>query len=216
MNGVSRHRETPGRVVVAELLVSLRSDQWTKNCIVFADLVFWGQFFAPIAIASERVSPLVATNLALFLLESAFGWLSIGFVLCAVAGAVVLDVPINRWLLVCILLLALFLALTKRRQVIVTLGTDSVKHRQMLGRYSPQCLDQMVAVAAAATRVSYAVYTTGAKTIDRFGTDLLTLTIPLPVYGLMRYLILPQNPLPDSGPPWSRPSSIDRSNSRPW
>ena len=126
--------------------------------------------------------------------------IAVGFVLRAVAGAVVLDVPISRWLLVCTLLLALFLGLTKRRQEVEILGADAIKHRPSLGRYSPQLLDQMVTIAAAATLISYAVYASGAETVEKFGTDLLTFTIPFPIYGLLRYLMLLHDRASGAGP----------------
>ena len=126
--------------------------------------------------------------------------IAVGFVLRAVAGAVVIDVPISRWLLVCTLLLALFLGLTKRRQEIAILGADAMKHRAALGRYTPQVLDQMVTIVAAATLVSYAVYASGAETVEKFGTDLLTLTIPFPTYGVLRYLMVVHDGAPGTGP----------------
>ena len=126
--------------------------------------------------------------------------IAIGFVLRAVAGAVVIDVPISQWLLVCTLLLALFLGLTKRRQEVAALGPDAAQHRGSLDRYSLQLLDQLVTVLAAATLVSYAVYTTGAETVETFGTELLTLTIPFPVYGVLRYLMLVHNDASGTGP----------------
>ena len=126
--------------------------------------------------------------------------IAIGFVLRAVAGAVVIDVPISQWLLVCTLLLALFLGLTKRRQEVEALGADAIQHRPTLRRYNRQLLDQMVTLLAAATLVSYAVYTTGAETVERFGTELLTLTIPFPIYGVLRYLMLVYDTASGTGP----------------
>ena len=126
--------------------------------------------------------------------------IAIGFVLRAVAGAVVVDVPFSQWLLVCTLLLALFLGLTKRRQEVGALGADAKGHRPTLGRYTPQLLDQLVTILAAATLVSYAVYTTSAETVEKFGTELLTLTIPFPIYGLLRYLMLMHDKATGTGP----------------
>ena len=266
MTGVSPRREALAGGLVRDLLASLRPDQWTKNLIVFAGLVFGEQLLAPAAaarssvtfvifcalssamylvndlrdhsrdrlhpgkatrpIADGRVPATVAFALAglllvggisgAFLLEPRLGVVALsfagllslytlvlqeivildvltiatGFVLRAVAGAVVLAVPISQWLLVCTLLLALFLALTKRRQEVVTLGAAATKHRPTLGRYSAGVLDQMVTIVAGATLVSYAVYTTSAETAGNFETDLLTLTIPFPIYGVLRYLML--------------------------
>jgi 4-hydroxybenzoate polyprenyltransferase len=276
MTGVSPPRETPVHNVAADLLVSLRPDQWTKNLFVFAGLVFGERLLEPDAvarscatflvfcalssamyllndmrdrtrdrlhptkasrpIAAGRISPAVAGAVAglllaggisgAFLLGSGIGALSlafavlltlytwvlksvaildvlviaIGFVMRAAAGAIVLGVGISQWLLVCTLLLALFLGLTKRRQEVVALGTDAAGHRPVLSRYTPALLDQLVTIVAAATLVSYAVYTTSPSTVAEFDTDLLTLTIPFPMYGVLRYLMLIHDDRSGPGP----------------
>ena len=113
-----------------------------------------------------------------------------GFVLRAVAGGVAVSVPISQWLLVCTVLLALFLGFAKRRCEVALLGAEAAPHRRTLGEYSTLLLDQLIAVVAAATLVSYAFYTMEPATIERFGTSRLTLTLPFPIYGLFRYLYL--------------------------
>ncbi|HAK55692.1 MAG: decaprenyl-phosphate phosphoribosyltransferase [Vicinamibacterales bacterium] len=113
-----------------------------------------------------------------------------GFVLRAVAGAVVIDVPISAWLLICTSLLALFIALSKRRHEIVLLGDHAAVHRPSLGEYSSYLLDQMIAVVTASTLIGYTFYTMSPEVAARFGTPWLGLTIPLPLYGIFRYLYL--------------------------
>ena len=113
-----------------------------------------------------------------------------GFVLRAVAGAVVIDVPISPWLLIDTMLLALFLALSKRRHELVALAGDATHHRAILQEYSPYLLDQMISVVTAATVVGYAFYTVSPDTVSKFGTDRLVLTLPFPLYGIFRYLYL--------------------------
>ncbi len=116
--------------------------------------------------------------------------ISMGFVLRAVAGAVAIDVEISQWLLVCTILLALFIALAKRRHELVLLADDAVGHRPILGEYSAYLLDQMIAVVTASTLVAYIFYTISPGTHDKFGTSGLELTIPFPIYGIFRYLYL--------------------------
>jgi 4-hydroxybenzoate polyprenyltransferase len=116
--------------------------------------------------------------------------IAIGFVLRAVAGAFAINVPISHWLLVCTILLALFLALAKRRQELVMLADGATHHRRILGEYSSYLLDQMIAIVAAATIMGYALYTVSPETVTKFGTDRLLLTLPFPIYGLFRYLYL--------------------------
>jgi 4-hydroxybenzoate polyprenyltransferase len=115
---------------------------------------------------------------------------SIGFVLRAIAGAEVINVPISSWLLVCTILLALFLSLGKRRHEIILLEDNAANHRKILFEYSPALLDQMISVVTASTVVAYALYTMSAETINKFQTDNLKYTIPFVLYGIFRYLYL--------------------------
>jgi 4-hydroxybenzoate polyprenyltransferase len=113
-----------------------------------------------------------------------------GFVLRAVAGALAVSVPISQWLLVCTTLLALFLALSKRRHELTLLADGAIGHRPILGEYTPYLLDQMIGVVTASTLMAYAFYATSAETADKFGTDRLAWTIPFVLYGIFRYLYL--------------------------
>jgi 4-hydroxybenzoate polyprenyltransferase len=116
--------------------------------------------------------------------------IAIGFVLRAVGGAVAVHVEISHWLLVCTILLALFIALAKRRHEIVLLAGDAATHRPILGEYTPYLLDQMIGVVTASTLISYIFYTISPETQAKFGTAWLGLTIPFPLYGIFRYLYL--------------------------
>jgi len=116
--------------------------------------------------------------------------IAIGFVLRAVAGAEAVNVEISHWLLVCTILLALFIALAKRRHEIVLLAGGATSHRPILGEYSAYLLDQMIGVVTASTLISYIFYTISPETQAKFGTPWLGLTIPFPLYGIFRYLYL--------------------------
>jgi 4-hydroxybenzoate polyprenyltransferase len=116
--------------------------------------------------------------------------IAMGFVLRATGGAVAIGVPISHWLLLCTLLLALFLALSKRRAELVTLADGATTHRRILAEYSPYMLDQMIGVVTASTLLAYAFYTISPDTVARFGTDRLLITVPFPLYGIFRYLYL--------------------------
>jgi 4-hydroxybenzoate polyprenyltransferase len=113
-----------------------------------------------------------------------------GFVLRAIAGAVAVDVPIGHWLLVCTTLLALFLALSKRRHELTLLAEGATDHRRILEEYSPYLLDQMIGAVTSSTLIAYTVYATSTDTAARLGTAKLGLTIPFVLYGIFRYLYL--------------------------
>jgi 4-hydroxybenzoate polyprenyltransferase len=116
--------------------------------------------------------------------------IAIGFALRAAAGAVVISVAISHWLLILTILLALFLALSKRRHELVLLADGATSHRRILDEYSPYLLDQMISVVTASTIVAYAFYTVSSETVEKFGTDRLVWTLPFPLYGIFRYLYL--------------------------
>ncbi len=266
MASVSPEQPEASRSTIGILFRSLRPEQWTKNLVLFAGVLFGLRLFEINAvlrsiaaagifcvlsgviylindvmdreadkrhplkcrrpIASGALSPQTALLAALILAAGALtgAWflglwffviavayvslqtlysgplkhmvildvltIAFGFVFRAVAGAVVVDVPISHWLLICTVLLALFLALSKRRHELTLLADGATSHRRILEEYSPYLLDQMIGVVTAATLMAYAIYTVSPETIAKFGSDWLGLTIPFPLYGIFRYLYL--------------------------
>lgn len=263
---VAPQPDTSRRSASALLIASLRPDQWTKNLLVFAGLLFGGRLdeSGAVLVASaaflifcalsgagylfndvldrrtdrhhplKRTRPIAAGQLSIrtalmaaailsaaalggaVLIQPTFGMvataylallllysttlkhtvivdvltIAAGFVLRAVAGAIAVAVPISHWLLVCTTLLALFLALSKRRHELILLAEGAGGHRPILQEYSPYLLDQMIAVVTASTLIAYSVYATSAETAERLGTRRLGLTIPFVLYGIFRYLYL--------------------------
>jgi 4-hydroxybenzoate polyprenyltransferase len=113
-----------------------------------------------------------------------------GFVLRAVGGATAIDVEISGALLICTFLIALFLALGKRRHEVLTLDAEATRHRPVLAEYTAPLLDQMIAVVTASTVTAYALYTMSAETVARFDTRLLPATLLFVLYGIFRFLYL--------------------------
>src|SRR5436305_364204 len=107
------------------------------------------------------------------------------FVVRAAAGAAGVHVRISPWLLLCTALLALFLALAKRRGELVLVGAESTPGRPVLAGYSLALVDQLVSVVAACTVIAYALYTFTAR-----DSKALMVTIPFVVFGVFRYLLL--------------------------
>jgi len=168
----------------------------------------------PVALAGAVVLLGVALPLA-FWLDVTFGLLAAGYLFLQLAytfvlknyvivdvmaiasgfvirvGAGVPLVPADRfspWLYVCTTLLALFLGFGKRRQELVLLQDSARNHRAILGEYSVQFLDEMLNVVISAAIVAYSLYTFTAVNVPP--NHMMMLTIPLPVYGLFRYLYL--------------------------
>jgi 4-hydroxybenzoate polyprenyltransferase len=109
------------------------------------------------------------------------------FVIRASAGAEAVDVRISPWLLICTGLLALFLALGKRRAELVLVGAEETPGRPVLEGYSLALVDQLVSVVAASTVIAYSLYTFTAR-----DSKAMMVTVPFVVYGVFRYLLLLQ------------------------
>jgi len=112
------------------------------------------------------------------------------FFIRVVAGALAIEVDISHWLLICTTLLALFLAMSKRRHELVLLEENAINHRSILREYNPYLLDQMIAVVTASIVVAYCLYTVSEETVTKFGTTKLLYTVPFVLYGIFRYLYL--------------------------
>jgi 4-hydroxybenzoate polyprenyltransferase len=115
-----------------------------------------------------------------------------GFVLRVVAGCLAIKVDISPWLILCTLLVALFIAFSKRRHELLLMGNNATAVRSVLSEYSPKLLDMFIAVTASMTIMAYSLYTFTAPHIllgDR-KEPWLMVTIPFVVYGVLRYLYL--------------------------
>lgn len=110
---------------------------------------------------------------------------ALGFVLRAISGAVIINVRLTSWFLICALLLSLFLALSKRRHELVLFQEDSSQGRQVLEHYSTALLDQLISIVTAMTIMAYALYTfTSGQPRE------MVVTVPFVIYGIFRYLYL--------------------------
>ena len=113
-----------------------------------------------------------------------------GFLLRVLAGAEAIEVTFSTWLFFCTILLALFLALSKRRHEIILLDEKAINHRKILFEYSADLLDQMISIVTTTTLIAYILYTISPETVAKFGTDNLKYTVPFVLYGIFRYLYL--------------------------
>ena len=111
--------------------------------------------------------------------------IAIGFVIRAISGGLAIHVPFTQWFLLCIMLLALFMAIGKRRSELVTLNENGGEHRKVLNHYTKELLDQFLMIVTTLTIMSYALFTfTSGHTVN------LMWTIPFVIYGIFRYLFL--------------------------
>ncbi|EPG73850.1 prenyltransferase, UbiA family [Leptospira fainei serovar Hurstbridge str. BUT 6] len=116
--------------------------------------------------------------------------ISIGFVVRAVAGSVVVGVSFSSWLLLCTFMLALYWGFGKRRGELIILEDGAIGHRKILEEYSVNFLDLMMGIVATMTLVTYVMYVTSPTTIENLGTDKMVYTIPIVVYAIFRSLYI--------------------------
>ena len=118
-----------------------------------------------------------------------------GFVLRAIGGVELLkplspSTSLSPWLLVCTFFGSLFLGLAKRRRELANAGVVAGRRRQVLDQYTPELLDGLLMVSAAASLMGYALYTIWPATVAKFKTEALLYTVPFVAYGIFRYLYL--------------------------
>lgn len=152
------------------------------------------------------VSIYLTMNLAYstFLKNIAFLDVSIiafGFVLRVLAGAFAINVFISEWLFICTFLLALYLGLGKRLHEMLLVESGEVKKaRKVLEHYRLEHLQFGVLFVAGLTISAYTIYTLAAAlpnqplraTVTPFASPWLPITIPLAIFGVVRFYQLLQ------------------------
>jgi 4-hydroxybenzoate polyprenyltransferase len=118
--------------------------------------------------------------------------IAVGFCLRAIAGAVVVDVFISPWLVICTFALCLFLAFGKRRTEIAQLSENSEAFRKTLGGYTPELLAHMLDVTSGLAVVCFLLYAMDDRTLRLFGSNNLVYTTPLVLYCIFRLSALTQ------------------------
>jgi len=114
--------------------------------------------------------------------------IAIGFVLRIFVGSAVTDIPLSMWIVIMTFLLALFMALAKRRDDVLIYLDTGKKVRQATDGYNLQFLDTAMAIMASVVIVAYTIYTTSTEVIARVQSEYLYLTALFVIVGVMRYL----------------------------
>jgi 4-hydroxybenzoate polyprenyltransferase len=104
------------------------------------------------------------------------------FTIRAAAGAEAVRVRVSPWLLACTALLALFLALAKRRG---ELDRTSDARRRVLAHYSIRALDHLLVLVAVATIACYSAYAVTARNSLE-----MAITVPFVAAAIARYFVL--------------------------
>ncbi len=114
-----------------------------------------------------------------------------GFMLRVLAGALVIDVLVSHWIILCTMFLSLFLAMAKRRgELVLFQKSDATSERKVLEHYDVAFLDSTMMITASGMAISYALYTVAERTVNVFGTEYLIFTTIFVLFGIFRYLYL--------------------------
>ncbi|MDT8337597.1 MAG: decaprenyl-phosphate phosphoribosyltransferase [Sulfurimonas sp.] len=110
-----------------------------------------------------------------------------GFVLRLFAGSSVIDVTLSMWIILMTFLLALFLALAKRRDDVL-LSLEGQETRKNIDGYSLEFVNASMVLMAGVVIVSYLMYTISPEVEGRLGTEHLYLTSFFVILGIFRYM----------------------------
>ncbi len=114
--------------------------------------------------------------------------IALGFLLRVISGAVLIEVPISQWLMIMVFLLALFLALAKRRDDLLIFQKSGQHIRQSVKNYNLEFLGSCLTLISAIIMVSYLMYTLSPEVQERVGSNNLYITAIFVIAGMMRYL----------------------------
>ena len=116
--------------------------------------------------------------------------IAIGFVLRLFVGSKVSEVPLSMWIVIMTFLLALFMALAKRRDDVHLFLKTGKKMRKVTGNYNLKFIDGLLIIMASVVIVTYVLYTTSIEVVQRLQSEYIYLTALFVILGLMRYLQL--------------------------
>jgi len=114
--------------------------------------------------------------------------IAIGFVLRLFVGSAVANIPLSMWVVIMTFLLALFMALAKRRDDVLIYNQTGKKMRKVIDGYNLQFLDTAMAIMASVVIVAYTIYTTSLEVVGRMHSEYLYLTSLFVILGILRYL----------------------------
>ena len=114
--------------------------------------------------------------------------IAVGFVLRLFVGSAVTGIVLSKWIVIMVFLLALFLALAKRRDDVLIFLNNGTKSRAVIENYNLQFLDTAMSIMASVVIVAYLLYVTSDDVSNRFHSDYLYLTAFFVILGIMRYL----------------------------
>ena len=115
--------------------------------------------------------------------------ISSGFLLRAIAGGVAANLAISPWFLLTIGLLALFLAVEKRKAELRISSDNSFITRKVLEKYSLPLLLRLENLSATSSFIAYSLWASG-PTLNGAPNSLMLITVPFVLLGIFRYQLI--------------------------
>ncbi len=113
--------------------------------------------------------------------------IALGFVLRIYIGGVATKIPISPWIVIVTFLLALFLALAKRRDDLLLVDQGN-QVRKAIDGYNLEFISLAMGMMASVIIVAYILYTVSPEVVAKHGTQNLYISGIWVLLGLMRYL----------------------------
>lgn len=164
-----------GKIILILLAVLSIAISWWLDFQYFLLVLFYLAVNVGYSLGLKNIS-----ILDIFLVSS-------GFIVRIYAGGILGDVPVSHWLAIMVLLLALFLALAKRRDDLV-MSADGVKVRKSSQHYNLEFINSCLSIFAGILIVAYILYTLSPDVPEQFNTEWLFSTAVFVIAGIMRYL----------------------------
>jgi decaprenyl-phosphate phosphoribosyltransferase len=114
--------------------------------------------------------------------------IAIGFILRIYVGSYVANVPLSSWIVMMTFLIALFLAIAKRRDDVLHFMKTGTKMRKVVNGYNLKFIDSSMSVMSAVIIVTYLLYTSSSEVIERLDNEYLFATSIFVILGILRYM----------------------------
>ena len=114
--------------------------------------------------------------------------IGVGFVLRLLVGSAATLTPLSMWIIIMIFLLALFIAMAKRRDDVLFYIDTGNMMRKVVGGYNLSFIDSAMTAIASVIIVAYLLYTTSTEIITRQNSEYIYLTALFVILGVLRYL----------------------------
>jgi decaprenyl-phosphate phosphoribosyltransferase len=168
----------------------------------YALLVMFFSAVLSFSLSSSLLSPALIIIFAYFILNLAYSFylkhivimdvnvIALGFVLRILFGSEITGTVLSVWIVIMTYLLALFLALAKRREDVLIFVNSGQKMRKVIDGYNIKFIDSALIFVASIIMIIYILFTISNEVQQRIQNEYLYLTALFVILGLVRYLYL--------------------------